>query len=194
MLKNITALAISAFFAGGALAAAVNVAPAGTASQSSTAFGGIASHAIDGNTNGNHSAGSVTHTDVEQGWWQVQLDHLYIVSEINVFNRTDCCATRIDGFEVLLFNGASQVWSSGNIGTFVPTITGPDLSAMSFSPGSTPLAGDRVRVAKTNVNYLSLAEVQVMTVPEPEVLAMMLAGLGLVGFAIRRGEQRPGGA
>jgi hypothetical protein len=44
-----------------------------TATQSSEAFGGAASRAIDGNTNGEYSACHCTHTSGENPWWKVDL-------------------------------------------------------------------------------------------------------------------------
>ena len=52
----------------------INLALNKPATQSSTATGGAAGLAVDGNTNGNFFAGSVSHTLLDnQAWWQVDL-------------------------------------------------------------------------------------------------------------------------
>ena len=77
MMKNtlVAAVAIVAFFASSQAMAVVNLALGGTASQSSTGFGGVASRAIDGNRNGTYNAGSVTHTltGPQPVFWEVDL-------------------------------------------------------------------------------------------------------------------------
>ncbi len=68
-----------------------NLALKGKASQSTTGFNGPANLAIDGNTNGDHSKGSVTH-NAEQDpdpWWQVDLGGDFPVDKLVVHNRTD---------------------------------------------------------------------------------------------------------
>ena len=74
-----------------AIAMPTNLAPAGTATQSSTrAAGGAASRAIDGNTDGNFANNSVTHTNTEfQAWWQVDLGSIADLTTIDLYNRTD---------------------------------------------------------------------------------------------------------
>jgi hyaluronoglucosaminidase len=71
----------------------VNVAAGKPASQSSEGYGGGASRAVDGNTDGNWGAGSVTHT-AEDGspepWWQVDLQAALPIHSVQVWNRTDC--------------------------------------------------------------------------------------------------------
>ena len=53
---------------------AENIAWKKQAQQSSTAFGGDASRALDGNTNNSYSQQSITHTKFEnQPWWEVDL-------------------------------------------------------------------------------------------------------------------------
>ncbi|MGC1276195.1 MAG: DUF1553 domain-containing protein [Planctomycetaceae bacterium] len=68
-----------------------NVALAGTASQSSTAFGGEAQRAIDGNTNGEYfDANSTTHTnESRRPWWEVDLKANRPIDRIALSNRTD---------------------------------------------------------------------------------------------------------
>ncbi|HVK22769.1 MAG TPA: alpha-L-fucosidase, partial [Actinokineospora sp.] len=78
-----------------------NIALGMPATQSSTlaGSGAAASRAVDGNTNGSYTAGSVTHTadaplDTNP-WWQVDLGSSQAVGTIKLFNRTDCCADRL---------------------------------------------------------------------------------------------------
>jgi putative heme-binding domain-containing protein len=68
-----------------------NIARNGKARQSSTAYGGNASRAIDGNTSGSYGSGGQTHTR-ERGrnpWWEVDLGAEYPIEAIVVWNRTD---------------------------------------------------------------------------------------------------------
>lgn len=79
--------------------------------QSSTDWGGLASRAVDGNTSGLWSAGSISHT--QRGgslnpWWRVDLQGIYSLEKIEVFNRTNCCSERLDGAKVLVGNTASN--------------------------------------------------------------------------------------
>ncbi|VVM22050.1 hypothetical protein BSPWISOXPB_3048 [uncultured Gammaproteobacteria bacterium] len=51
---------------------------------------------MDGNTDGKFLDGSTTHTNDEQGaWWQVDLGSKKNISQIIIYNRTDCCANRL---------------------------------------------------------------------------------------------------
>ncbi len=68
-----------------------NVARGGKASQSTTAYGGDAARAIDGNTRGGYNEGGQSHTE-EGGsnpWWQVDLGTEYPINAIVIWNRTD---------------------------------------------------------------------------------------------------------
>ena len=74
--------------------AGANLALEGRACQSSTRFGGVASHAIDGDTTPYFSNGSVTHTFAgarpggdPSPWWQVTLRRRIGVGTIQVFGR-----------------------------------------------------------------------------------------------------------
>jgi glucose/arabinose dehydrogenase/azurin/lysophospholipase L1-like esterase len=80
-----------------------NIATSGTAKQSSTAYGGDASRAIDGKTDGNYGSGSSTHTNEEenQPWWEVDLGTTHPIEAVTVWNRTDGdYYKRLDGFTV----------------------------------------------------------------------------------------------
>ncbi len=133
-----------------------NIALTGNASQSSTAFGGVASRAIDGNTSGVYNQDSVTHTaNSNQPMWQVLLSDTSTIESIVLFNRTDnCCTSRLTNYTVSILddNGTtlfSEFFSDA-----------PD-------PSNTIVVGSVVDAATVRVELqgnnavLSLAEVQV---------------------------------
>jgi len=140
-----------------------NVAQFGTAQQSSTSSGGKASRAIDGNTDGVWSHGSVTLTQNEaDSWWEVDLGEVVNdLTQVVLFNRV-AAPGRLSNFRVSVFNGATEVFGDDFFAT------GNVASGASFTvelPAGT--AGDRVRVQLNGLNndgngYLSLAEVQVL--------------------------------
>ena len=83
----------------------MNVARQGKATQSSTAYGGDAGRAIDGNTNGSFADGTSTHTleGVGDPWWEVDLGSEYPIEKIVVWNRTDGnLGTRLANFTLLV--------------------------------------------------------------------------------------------
>ena len=187
MAKHV--LAASCAVAGfGSVMAAGNVAPLGKATQSSDFGHETAARAIDGNTNGIWGSGSVQSTQSDSGngvgngfaWWQVALDQDYLVSDITVWNRTDCCVDRLRAFTVSLWDNHVQVWS----GSFSEG-NGPTPNFTFFAIGK---VGDMVRVQLDRQDYLHMAEVEVVqgVVPEPGTYALMLAGLALVGGIARR--------
>ena len=71
-----------------------NLALGKPATQSSTAYDSPASRAVDGNTDGYWSNGSVSHTDDNyQAWWQVDLGSVYQVGKVDVYLMTVCCSS-----------------------------------------------------------------------------------------------------
>jgi plastocyanin len=82
-----------------------NVALKGKATQSSTGYGGVAGHAIDGNTSGGYSEGTSTHTQegTTNPWWEVDLGREYPIEKVVVWNRTDGnLGTRLADFTLLV--------------------------------------------------------------------------------------------
>jgi len=126
-----------------------------TATQSSVANNGVASRAVDGNTNGNWYSNSVTHTAGELSpWWQVDLGALQPVGDVVLYNRTDCCSERLTNFKVLV-SADGVTWSEkafpGQAGV---------LERISMNRLARYV---RVQLENTGVNrILSLAEVAVM--------------------------------
>lgn len=91
-----------------------NIAAQGTASQSSTGFGGDASRAIDGNTDGEYTANSTTHTNTEDDpWWELDLQSAVPIERIVLWNRTDNgLQARLKDFTItLLDENRDEVWS-----------------------------------------------------------------------------------
>lgn len=175
-----------------AQAAPINAALAsngGVATQSSNwSSGSVASLANDGNTNGLWSGGSVSHTWIEyQAWWQVALGGgATTISEIDVWNRMDCCINRINDFNVTIFNGGSVVWQS---------LHNSYTAAMPTAVFTVPsVVGDTVRVWLNGTDYLHLAEVQVWgtaaAMPEPGSIALVAAGLSGVAWTRRRQKRQ----
>jgi hypothetical protein len=164
---NYLSLAEVQVFGTGGAPPPTNVAFNRSASQSST-FPGYASAgaaaAVDGNTDGNFFDGSVTATNADaNAWWQVDLGASTAVSSVVVWNRADCCSTRLNDFWVFVSDTP-----------FLPTDTPATLQGRpaTFSshqttapnPSTTIAAGAQgryVRVQLSGTNYLSLAEVQV---------------------------------
>jgi hypothetical protein len=93
--------------------AGVNVALGATASQSSTGFGGNVQYAIDGNTNGDYPAGSVTHTNVEKDpWLELDLGSMQVIDSLSIWNRTDggdSISQRLAGFQISLLDAERNV-------------------------------------------------------------------------------------
>jgi hypothetical protein len=86
-----------------------NLALKGAASQSSTASGGDAGRAIDGNTSGQYNqSNSTTHTATTSNpWWELDLGKSVAIDEIRVWNRTDggdAIGQRIKGFQLKLLS------------------------------------------------------------------------------------------
>lgn len=87
-----------------------NIAPNGVASQSGAEQGALAGRAIDSNTSGNFNEGTVTHTPAsENPWWELDLGKPQSVESITVWNRTDCCPERLEGFTIKLLDGRRKL-------------------------------------------------------------------------------------
>ena len=138
----------------GSTEAPTNIAPLGVASQVSTSHSGLASRAIDRNTNGSWSGRSVTHTTGGTNrWWQVELDALYSISEIKVYNRTDnCCKTRLRDFSIIVYDeNGNESYMHSETDTPDPLVALNGIDAR----------GKTVRIQFEHDDPLSLAEVEV---------------------------------
>ena len=131
-----------------------NVALGKRVTQSSTAFGGDASRAVDGKTDGDFGHQSVTHTNFQsKPWWQVDLDKEETIRQINIFNRTDTAQERLSNFHVILLD------SFGN------EIERKRISALTNTAAQLAIDYKKARFIRIELeghNALSLAEVQVL--------------------------------
>ena len=90
-----------------------NIAPRGKATQSSnfdqTPRPTTADKAIDGNTNGDIAAGSITHTKLDiNPWWEVDLQKDRELSKIVIWNRNER-QERLDGFKLSVLSAERKV-------------------------------------------------------------------------------------
>ncbi len=91
-----------------------NLAPKGEAKQSTTDYGGEAKRANDGNTDGEYTKNSVSHTAQEDNpWWEVDLKSEQSIDRVLLWNRTDGeTEERIRNFRVLVLNDKHEpIWS-----------------------------------------------------------------------------------
>jgi hypothetical protein len=146
----------------------VHLAMGRPAAQSSTLPGyntTSAREAVDGNTNGDFSNGSVSHTNRDtNAWWQVDLGTSANIGSIVIWNRTDCCSERLNDYWVFVSDTPFRATDTpatlkSRAGTWSCHQTA--VPAPSTKISVTGGRGRYVRVQLSGTNYLSLAEVQV---------------------------------
>ncbi len=146
----------------------INLSSKATASSSS-AYGGyaLASRAIDGDTNGNWSGNSVAHTggSTTTDWIDIELENSSEISEIVIWNRSDCCSNRILNCYLLVsenpFPTSSSLTDALQNATFTHEITS---SSAQFNI-NVAVTGQYIRIQKSGNNpggnYFNLAEIEV---------------------------------
>ena len=133
-----------------------NIARGKQASQSSTAYGGAATRAVDGNVDSDYGHHSVTHTNFEDNaWWQVDLGKTENVGKVKLYNRGDGnVANRLSNFDVVLLNEAKQEVARQHF----DSLSGkPELEVFFTAKGARYVKVE----LKTKNTPLSLAEVEV---------------------------------
>jgi hypothetical protein len=160
---------------GNAAPLVTNVAQGKPAVQSSTLAGAptaIASSAVDGNSDGSFFNGSVTATNLDSNaWWQVDLGGSASISSIVIFNRTDCCSSRLSDFWVFVSDtpflaSDTPATLQNRVGTFVSHQTSAPNPSTTITLNT---QGRYVRVQLSGADYLSLAEVQVFGTGAPAI-------------------------
>ena len=150
-----------------AAVAGENIAAHKPASQSSIAYGGDASRAVDGNRDNAWSHRSVTHTDFQDhSWWKVDLEKEESVGTVRIYNRGDGdVAKRLSNFDVILLDKAGS------------EVTRQHIDSLNNQPTiDVQFSGVNARYVKVELNNsktpLSLAEVEVYrSVKEEKVVA-----------------------
>lgn len=137
-----------------------------TATQSSnySTTGGGASLAVDGDTDGAFTDGSVTHTNNNpNAWWQVDLGAARPLTSLNIWNRTDtCCASRLSDYWVFVSATPFDTSLTPTQQAARPGVWSSHQSTQAGTPTTIPAAttGRYVMVQLSGTGYLSLAEVQ----------------------------------
>jgi hypothetical protein len=138
-----------------------------TATQSSAGLA-PASRAVDGNTDGAWANNSVSHTaQSSQPWLQVDLGSSQALSEVRLWNRTDCCSARLSDYALLLSNSpitttsyddavSSTAAAGGSVNIFIGA---SQRTEAKFLPAGTT-ARYIVVILRSSSVILSLAELE----------------------------------
>ncbi|MDC0314403.1 GDSL-type esterase/lipase family protein [bacterium] len=87
-----------------------NIAKGGKATQSSEASGGKPERGIDGNKSSSYGDGGATHTkqDAKAPWWEVDLGAEAKIDKIQIWNRDDGLASRLNDFKISILNAKRE--------------------------------------------------------------------------------------
>ncbi len=174
-----------------AVSAVTNLAPGKPVMQSSTAYGGIAGRANDDNTSGIWNNGSVSHTGNELSpYWQVDLQALYTINNVEVWNRTDCCMDRLTNYDLFV---SDVPFVSGDLNTTLNQSGVWNSFNANYPNPSTAITVNRtgryVRVQLANQGELSLAEVKVFgNSGPPPVVTLPTAPTSLITQSVTSGS------
>jgi len=146
----------------------LNLALYGAATQSTTQLGSSALLAIDGNIDGiyaNRSVAQTRATGDNSPFWEVALAATSTIERVVLWNRTDCCASRLTNFRVSVLNANRVAVFEQDY--FTDGVSFPDTSVSGFEiPLAANTKGRFVRIAIQGPNsegskILALAEVEV---------------------------------
>lgn len=144
-----------------------NVARGRTATQSSTAWEGVAARAVDGDTAGDYLRDNTTTHTAEpsnQAWWQVDLERSHSIDSVEIWNRTDCCAERLADYWVLVSDTPFTTGSLEEART-APGVSAVHLKDQARRPTDVALDGAKGRYVRvqlaSSTDPLSLTEVVV---------------------------------
>uniref|UniRef100_A0A8C4SLZ2 Uncharacterized LOC114666204 n=1 Tax=Erpetoichthys calabaricus TaxID=27687 RepID=A0A8C4SLZ2_ERPCA len=170
----------------------INIARQGIAKQSSrNLHNGEAYLAIDGKTNGIYDKGTCSHTGSDSpSWWKVNLKATYAVTVVVVYNRQDCCDSRLKGAEVRV--GASPDISK-HVKCGVIETTSPGSVHTICCNGK---RGQFVSIVLPNPDHLTLCEVEVYgeEVVPPCKPALNAINIATGGLAEQSSQYAHGGA
>ncbi|WP_181902246.1 discoidin domain-containing protein [Thalassotalea euphylliae] len=142
-----------------------NVALNKQATLSSVRFNGVAERAIDGRTNSTWN--DITHTEFQRNaWLEVDLGAVYNLTDINIWNRTDCCTARLSNFTVFISDSpfTSQDINITRNQRGVTSLSHPNTVVVT-STLKANRTGRYVRVQLEQVNALNIAELEIFGTP-----------------------------
>ncbi|XP_035991244.1 fucolectin-7-like isoform X1 [Fundulus heteroclitus] len=123
-------------------------------------------NAIDGNRDPDLRKGSCTHTAAHDNpWWRVDLLDSYVVDQISITNRQDCCTERINGAEIHIGNSLKDEGASNPLVATVSSIQGGSNLTIKLPEG---VEGRYVTILLPGPSrILTLCEVEVCGYPAP---------------------------
>lgn len=131
-------------------APAMDLARGRPTSQMNTGWGGVSQRAVDGNTNTNYGGRSCTHTHKNgHPWWKVDFGRTVAVQKVIVWNRNDCCWSRLNHFQVRVGNNYCGSISGARRGT-------------SNTVSCNMKQGRYVKISLPRRDYLTICEVRVI--------------------------------
>jgi len=150
---------------GGGCTSTSNLALNKPATQSGTQAGGEASRANDGDTNGDFWGGqSVSLTNWQaNAWWEVDLQNISDIEEINLWNRTDCCSDKFSDFYIFV-SQAPFTSQELNATMSQPGVESYFISGIAGTPTTQAIntLGRYVRIQLSGTAFLAMAEVEVI--------------------------------
>ena len=123
--------------------------------------------ATDDDTTGTFSSGSVSHTGYDsEAWIEIDLGRLAEISQIQVYNRTDCCGTRFGGHaspdHILVsdsaFGGTSLAARQATSGVLDISVSSPPDSPSQYDVSRT---GQYIALQIDASDYLNFAEIKI---------------------------------
>merc|ERR1712032_1334784 len=117
-----------------------------TATQSSTGHGGVASRALTSSPNVVWP-GTCTHTDSEnRPWWKVSLGSNYVIREVKLTNRQNCCPERLQNVDIFVGDALCATDVS------IPK----DVSEIVVCEDPEGIVGSEVKIQKRDSDHLTL--------------------------------------
>ncbi|XP_051526547.1 uncharacterized protein LOC127425011 isoform X2 [Myxocyprinus asiaticus] len=122
---------------------------------------GHARNAVDGRRESNYMLLSCSHTKIENNpWWRVELPGIRNVTSVQITNRGDCCAERINGAQIRIGNSLKNNGNSNKLAAFVRSISLDGTKTFKFKP-----------IEGKFVNVFLPGPKQILTLCEVEVFA-----------------------
>ena len=151
---------------GGVCGIPTNIALTQPAMQSSTLGNGFANLAVDGARTGTSPwNGDLQHTEEEEDpWWEVELQSFSQIDQIILFNRSDCCQSRLNDFYIFVSPSPFNPEASLSELLDDPSINQTFFSGVAESSEIIPInaTGRYVRIQLSGTGTLHLREVEVI--------------------------------